>query len=280
METFDSNSTVNTPVHVSPRYLLERYWWIHDLFLKQYGWFDEPSKRKYSDFIHSLDQRKLQIKDSFQNFFHIIAQRTCSHLLRKEQTSSGTVAENRSVCRCLGTAATILSMSLRKPMSNKWSASSSTRTFTPISRVANPAVFSTWSLSRPGVATRICVHCKSIKSRQRQFSDRKYWASWWLNSRFQICPLEALYKLLERFMYLTWQGFACMRFCSTASLVPPITTWTPMEEWYLSNLLASAAAWLASSRVGHITRTRIGGRFWSRPAGGVFITTSMDGSWN
>lgn len=77
----------------------------------------------------------------------------------------------------------------------------------------------------------------------------------------------------------TWQGLACMRFCSKASLVPPITTWTPMEGWYFSSLVASAAAWLASSRVGHMISTRNGGRFWSRSIGGDFTTTSIDGSW-
>jgi hypothetical protein len=39
------------------------------------------------------------------------------------------------------------------------------------------------------------------------------------------------------------------------------------------------AAWVASSLVGHMTRTIIGGRFWSRSRGGDFTTTSIDGSW-
>ena len=78
----------------------------------------------------------------------------------------------------------------------------------------------------------------------------------------------------------TWQGFVCMHFCSSVSLVPPITTWTPIDGWYFNKVLASVAIWLASSRVGHITSTRIGGCFWSRPTGGDLMTTSIDGSWN
>lgn len=78
----------------------------------------------------------------------------------------------------------------------------------------------------------------------------------------------------------TWHGFACIRFCSRVSLVPPITTWTPIEGWYFNRLLASAAAWLASSRVGQMTSTTIGVRFWSRSTGGNFTTTSIAGSWN
>lgn len=79
---------------------------------------------------------------------------------------------------------------------------------------------------------------------------------------------------------LTWQWFVCIRFCSRASLVPPITTWTPREGWYFNRVLASAAAWLASSLVGQIIRTTIGGRFSSRPTGGDFKRISIDGSWN
>lgn len=71
-------------------------------------------------------------------------------------TSFGTVAENRSVCLSFGKAAMILSISLRNPMSNNRSASSNTSTFTSFSRPLNPAVFSMWSLSLPGVAISIC----------------------------------------------------------------------------------------------------------------------------
>ena len=82
-------------------------------------------------------------------------------------TSSGTVAENRSVWRCFGSAATIFSISDRNPISNKRSASSRIRTLTPINLVANPGVFSIWSLSLPGVATRICKsavhHCLWVR---------------------------------------------------------------------------------------------------------------------
>lgn len=87
-------------------------------------------------------------------------------------------------------------------------------------------------------------------------------------------------QLPESKRKFTWQGFAWIRFCSRASLVPPITTWTPIEGWYFNKVFASAAAWFASSLVGHITRTKIGGRFWSRLIGGDFVTTSIDGSWN
>lgn len=91
------------------------------------------------------------------------------------------------------------------------------------------------------------------------------------------CMKLVLFQWQEK---LTWHGFACMRFCSRASLVPPITTWTPSEGWYFNRVLASAAAWLASSRVGQITSTTIGGRFWSRLMGGDFTRISIDGSWN
>lgn len=77
----------------------------------------------------------------------------------------------------------------------------------------------------------------------------------------------------------TWQGFACMRFCSTAILVPPIIACTPIEGWYLNSVFASAAAWFASSLVGHTISTFIGALFWSRSGGGNFTTTSIAGSW-
>jgi hypothetical protein len=60
----------------------------------------------------------------------------------KRDTSSGTVAENNSVCRSLGIEAIIFSISLLNPISNRRSASSRTRTFTLLSLVENPGVFS------------------------------------------------------------------------------------------------------------------------------------------
>jgi len=60
----------------------------------------------------------------------------------KRDTSSGTVAENNSVCRSLGIEAIIFSISLLNPISNRRSASSRTRTFTPLSLLENPGVFS------------------------------------------------------------------------------------------------------------------------------------------
>jgi hypothetical protein len=63
-------------------------------------------------------------------------------LVTKGNTSSGTVAENNSVCLSLGMKAIIFSMSLLNPISNKRSASSRTRTLTPLIRVENPGVFS------------------------------------------------------------------------------------------------------------------------------------------
>jgi len=57
-------------------------------------------------------------------------------------TSSGTVAEKSSVCLSLGMKAIIFSISLLNPISNRRSASSRTRTLTPLSRVEKPGVFS------------------------------------------------------------------------------------------------------------------------------------------
>jgi len=62
--------------------------------------------------------------------------------MTKGDTSSETVAENSSVCLSLGMKEIILSMSLLNPISNRRSASSRTRTFTPLIRVENPGVFS------------------------------------------------------------------------------------------------------------------------------------------
>lgn len=130
-----SNTTV--PLHVSPHFLPVQYWWTHGLFSKQYGKFDEPATQPAFIISHILHE--------------------VSHHNIMETTSCGIVAENKSVWRCFGTAAMIFSISLRKPMSKRWSASSRTKTLTPISRVANPAVFSIWSFNLPGVATRIWI---------------------------------------------------------------------------------------------------------------------------
>jgi hypothetical protein len=62
--------------------------------------------------------------------------------LKKRDTPCGTVAENRSVCRSLGMKEVIFSMPLLNPISNRRSASSRTRTFTPLIRVEKTGVLS------------------------------------------------------------------------------------------------------------------------------------------
>lgn len=183
------------------------------------------------------------------------------HIIENKHTSSGTVAENKSVCRCLGTAVTIFSISFRKPISKRRSASSRMRTLTPISWVANPGVFSIWSRSLPGVATRICK------------------CNIWVLTRITSI-VERTLTFPQEFQYFTWHGLVCIFFCSSANRVPPITTCTQIDGWNLRSLSASAAAWSASSRVGQITRTLIGGLLWSRSTGGNFETTSIAGSWS
>ncbi|OIQ66117.1 hypothetical protein GALL_523180 [mine drainage metagenome] len=75
--------------------------------------------------------------------------------------SLGIVAEKNSVCRLIGSLATILRMSLMKPMSNMRSASSRTRnstcpSFSPL--------LCTRSSRRPGVATMTSMPCMTART--------------------------------------------------------------------------------------------------------------------
>lgn len=126
------------PVHVSPHHPLEQYWWTCNPSALLNEIFHGPNSK------HSKDQiaAGLQVQRGD---------------MRKSDTSAGTVAENSSVCRSLGMEAIIFSISLLNPISNRRSASSRTRTFTPLIRAEKPGVFWRWSMSLPGVATRICL---------------------------------------------------------------------------------------------------------------------------
>ena len=73
---------------------------------------------------------------------------------------------------------------------------------------------------------------------------------------------------------------ACHGKFKTESKCILLSIWS-MYVWYLIVWLwwvASAAAWQVSSRIGHMTRTRIDVRFWPRSIGRDFTTTSIDGS--
>mmetsp|Transcript_7803 Transcript_7803/g.12174 ORF Transcript_7803/g.12174 Transcript_7803/m.12174 type:complete len:222 (-) Transcript_7803:251-916(-) len=67
------------------------------------------------------------------------------------------VALKSSVCRpdLGGRCCRILTMEGRKPMSSSWSHSSRMRHWRPAQASRKPGVFSRWSSSRPGVATRM-----------------------------------------------------------------------------------------------------------------------------
>ena len=86
--------------------------------------------------------------------------------------SFGMVAEKNSVCRLIGSLATILRMSLMKPMSSMRSASSSTRNSTWLSF---KPLLCTRSSRRPGVATSTStpLHDRADLASHRHAADRE-----------------------------------------------------------------------------------------------------------
>ncbi len=65
-------------------------------------------------------------------------------------------------------------------------------------------------------------------------------------------------KRLGKRIVRTWHSCLSSLFVSEFMLVPPITSCTPRPFWNVMSIVASLAAWLASSRVGQMTTAFIG----------------------
>ncbi len=189
------------------------------------------------------------------------------------QTWAGTVAENKRVCRCCGKTLMMPSRLFRNPMSSNWSASSRTKTFTFCNCFRTSGFDSIWSSNLPGVPTRIykkqgeksliqsstgfdiwLIH-GSTKGRQERIYKVTKERTW------SIQEQEARTQNSERSgwrIVMTWHGWLPSLFVSEFMLVPPITTCTPRPFWNVISIVASLAAWLASSRVGQMITTFTG----------------------
>lgn len=117
--------------------------------------------------------------------------------------------------------------------------------------------------------TETCVHFSICHSQKARKANHPHW--------IHLLPYNEKIPIQIKCIY-TWHGSHSRRFWSSLNLVPPTSVCTPMPSWYFNNTLASAAIWLASSRVGQRMSTSIGGTLWALFLREAFRTVSMAGS--